>query len=144
MISKIGLGTFVDPRLEGGKCNGLATRDLVEVIELDGEEWLWYKTFPINIAIIRATSADENGNLTIEKETTKMDQLALAQAAKNNGGIVIAEVERVIKAGEMNPREVYVPGIMVDYVVVAPPEMHWQDFAMSVMMRPCHRNSAFL
>ena len=128
VISKIGLGTFVDPRLEGGKCNGLATRDLVEFIELDGEEWLWYKTFQINIAIIRATSADENGNLTIEKETTKMDQLALAQAAKNNGGIVIAEVERVIKAGEMNPREVYVPGIMVDYVVVAPPEMHWQDF----------------
>ena len=122
VISKIGLGTFVDPRLEGGKCNGLATIDLVEVIEL------WYKTFPINIAIIRVTSADENGNLTIEKETTKMDQLALAQAAKNNGGIVIAEVERVIKAGEMNPREVYVPGIMVDYVVVASPEMHWQDF----------------
>lgn len=80
----------------------------MRIIELDGEEWLWYKTFPINIAIIRVTSADENGNLTIEKETTKMDQLALAQAAKNNGGIVIAEVERVIKAGEMNPREVYV------------------------------------
>ena len=81
MITKTGLGTFVDPRLEGGKCNELATKDLVEVVSLGGEEYLWYKAFPIDVAIIRGTSIDEHGNISLEKETTIIDQFALANPA---------------------------------------------------------------
>ena len=128
VITKTGLGTFVDPRLEGGKCNALATRDLVEVIELGGEEYLWYKSFPINVAVIRGTSIDEHGNISVEKETTIVDQQALAVAAKHCGGIVIAQVERVVASGSINPRDVIVPGILVDYAVVSPAECHYQNF----------------
>ena len=132
VITKIGIGTFVDPRLEGGKCNESSKRDMVEVVELGGEEYLWYKSFPIDVALIRCTSADEHGNLTVEKESTILDQLAMALAAKRSGGIVIAQVERIVCAGSLNPRDVIVPGVMVDYVVVAPPEMHWQNFGNEV------------
>lgn len=128
VITKTGLGTFVDPRLEGGKCNALATRDLVEVVELGGEEYLWYKSFPINVAVIRGTSIDEHGNISVEKETTIVDQQALAVAAKHCGGIVIAQVERVVASGSINPRDVIVPGILVDYAVISPAECHYQNF----------------
>lgn len=128
VITKTGLGTFVDPRLEGGKCNELATKDLVEVVSLGGEEYLWYKAFPIDVAIIRGTSIDEHGNISLEKETTIIDQFALANAAKRSGGIVIAQVERVVAAGSINPRNVAVPGIMVDYAVISPAEYHYQNF----------------
>ena len=128
VITKTGLGTFVDPRLEGGKCNALAIRDLVEVVELGGEEYLWYKSFPINVAVIRGTSIDEHGNISVEKETTIVDQQALAVAAKHCGGIVIAQVERVVASGSINPRDVIVPGILVDYAVISPAECHYQNF----------------
>ena len=128
VITKTGLGTFVDPRLEGGKCNALATRELVEVVTLGGEEYLWYKSFPIDVAIIRGTSVDEHGNVSAEKETTLIDQLALAQAARRSGGIVIVQAERVVAAGAINPRDVIVPGILVDYVVLSPAEYHYQNF----------------
>ena len=129
VITKIGLRTFADPRLEGGRCNEKATETLIELVELGGEEYLWYKSFPIHVGIIRGTSVDENGNLTVEKESTRMDQLAIAQAAKHCGGIVIAQVERIVSNGSLSPRDVLVPGILIDYVVVAPPEMHWQDYS---------------
>lgn len=129
VITKTGLGTFVDPRQEGGKCNALATENLVELIELGGEEYLWYKSFNIDVAVIRGTSIDEHGNISLEKETTVLDQLALATAAKHCGGIVIAQVERVISANETNPRQVIVPGILVDYAVISPAEHHYQNFA---------------
>lgn len=128
VVTKIGLKTFVDPRLEGGKCTSKAKRNLIDVVELNGEEWLMYKAFPIDIALIRGTSVDEKGNLSLEKEVAILDQLYLAQAVKRNRGIVIAQVERIVSYGSINPRNVTVPGIMIDYVVVAPPDKHRQSF----------------
>lgn len=129
VITKVGLGTFVDPRLEGGKISNITTEDLVKVIELDGEEWLWYKAFPVNVAFIRGTSADENGNISMEREVVTLEHLAVAQAVKASGGIVIAQVERLVLNGSLPPMSVKVPGISVDYVVVASPEQHMQTFS---------------
>jgi propionate CoA-transferase len=119
VITKVGLHTFVDPRVEGGKINDVTKEELVEVIQLGGEEWLWYKPFPITVALLRGTSADERGNITIEHEAVSLEILSLAQAAKASGGIVIVQVERLVANGSMSPMSVKIPGIVVDYVVVA-------------------------
>jgi propionate CoA-transferase len=128
-ITTVGLGTFVDPRYGGGKINELATEDIVELITFDGKEYLAYKTLPINIAILRGTTADTDGNVTMEKEALTLESLAIATAAKNSGGFVMVQVERIADRGTLNARNVKIPGIMVDCVVVSRPENHWQTFA---------------
>lgn len=119
LLTKVGLGTFVDPRVEGGKMNECTKTDLVEVVEFQGEEYLFYKGFKLDVAILRGTIADENGNISFAHESIINEGLAVATAAKNSGGIVIVQVEYVTKSGTLNPKEVKIPGILVDYVVVA-------------------------
>jgi propionate CoA-transferase len=128
LLSQVGLGTFVDPRLEGGKVNASATAELVELVEFDGEEWLLYRGIPIDIALIRGTTADPEGNVTMEREALSLEALSLAIAAKTSGGYVICQVERVAEVGSLDSRAVRVPGVMVDAVVAAPPEHHMQTF----------------
>ncbi len=126
--SRVGLGTFVDPRLEGAKLNARTTEDLVEVVRLGGEEMLYYRAPRVNVAFIRGTTADPEGNIVMERETLTQDCLSMAMAAKNSGGFVVAQVERIAERGSLNPRRVTVPGAMVDCVVIARPEYHLQTF----------------
>jgi propionate CoA-transferase len=128
LLTKVGLETFVDPRLQGGRINAVTTEDLVRLMTIDGEEWLFYKSFPIDVALIRATTADEQGNLTMEREALTLDNLAMAMAARNSGGVVIAQVERIARHGSLHPRAVRIPGALVDCVVLAEPQHHRQTY----------------
>ncbi|HUN54911.1 MAG TPA: acyl CoA:acetate/3-ketoacid CoA transferase [Smithella sp.] len=127
-ISRVGLGTFVDPRNGGGKINSATTEDLVELIHFDGKECLAYKTHPIQVAFLRGTTADMDGNVTMEKELVTLDVLTIAMAVKNSGGIVIVQVERIADRNALHSRLVKIPGILVDCVVVAAPENHQQTY----------------
>lgn len=118
LVTHVGLHTYVDPRQTGGKQNARTTEDLVEVVTLRGKEWLLYHSFPIDVAIIRGSSADEDGNLTMEDECVKGEMLAMAMAARNSGGIVIAQVRHLARSRSLPARDVVVPGALIDLVVV--------------------------
>ncbi len=129
-ITRVGLKTFVDPRLQGGKLNEITKEDMVELVELRGKEYLMYKTFPIHFAFLRGTYADENGNVTMEKEAGSLEVLSIAQACKNSGGKVIVQVEKVVKAGTLDPKLVKIPGIYVTAIVQTQDmKNHMQTFA---------------
>ena len=129
VITHVGLSTLVDPRLDGGKLNKLTKENIVQIITLEGKEYLFYKTFPVHFALLRGTYADENGNVTLEKEGTSVEVLSIAAACKNSGGKVIVQVEKVVKAGALDPRLVKIPGIYVDTIVTASKaEYHMQTF----------------
>lgn len=125
LVTHAGLGTFIDPRLEGGRMNQRTTEEIVQVVELGGREWLFYPSFSIDVALIRMTAADPHGNLTDCEEACEMEALNIAMAARNSGGIVIAQVARVLDE-PLPPHEAAVPGLYVDHVVVAPAENHRQ------------------
>ena len=129
-FSKVGLRTFVDPRLGGGKLNEITKEDLVELHEIHGEQWLFFKRIPINVALFRGTTADTDGNVTMEREALPLDGLSIATAARNSGGLSIVQVERVAASDSLNPREVSVPGVLVDCVVAADLRNHRQTYSV--------------
>ncbi|MEF3367440.1 CoA-transferase [Methylocystis sp. 9N] len=131
LFSKVGLYTYVDPRFGGGKVNERTKQDMVKLVEVEGEEWLFYTATKIDVAFIRGTSADPSGNISMEREALVLDNLAQAMAAHNNGGLVIAQVERIVEQGSIKAKDVHVPGILVSAVVVAdPPEMHRMNYGV--------------
>jgi len=123
VLTAVGLDTVADPRRQGGKMNEATNEDIVRVVEFDGQEWLYFRSIPVDVAIIRGTTADEWGNITMEHEGAYLGVLDQALAAHNNGGIVIAQVKQVAAAGSLPPQQVRVPGVLVDYVVLAPEQM---------------------
>ena len=123
VLTKVGIDTFVDPRRHGGRMNAATIEDLVRVVTFNGEEWLHYPAIPIDVAIVRGTTADERGNVSMEHEGAYLGGLEQALAARNNGGVVIAQVSRVTAAGSIPPQAVRIPSTLVDYVVVADGQM---------------------
>jgi propionate CoA-transferase len=131
-ITHVGLQTYVDPRLEGGKVNSITTEELVEVVRFDNQDYLRYRHFDIDVCLIRGTTADEYGNISMEQEVAPLDALSQAMATKKRGGIVICQVMRLARGGGINQLFVQIPGILVDYVVlidmVKEPQLHMQTF----------------
>lgn len=127
IITKVGLGTFVDPRIEGGKLNKVTTEDIVKLIEFEGEEYLFYKSYPIDVALIRATVCDEEGNMTLEHDGFIYEALQIAEATRNTGGIIIVQTEYLAKKGTIPAQKIEVPAALVDYIVVAEDKNYcWQ------------------
>lgn len=130
LLSQVGLGTFVDPRNGGGKISERTTEDLVELMSIGGEEYLFYKAYEkLDVAFLRGTTADPDGNITMEKEALFLESLAVATAVHNRGGLVIVQVERIAESETLKPKDVKIPGILVDCVVLSAPERHSQTWA---------------
>jgi propionate CoA-transferase len=128
-LTRVGLDTFVDPRREGGRINDRSTDEVVRHVEIAGEDYLFYPAFPIDVALLRGTTADESGNVTMEREALVLDNLAQAMAAHNSGGLVIVQVERVAARRSLDPRAVVLPAALVDAIVVSEPDLHLQTYA---------------
>ena len=129
LITSVGLGTFVDPRNEGGKIGSATVSDIVSVVRLQESEYLFYPSINLSVALLRGSTADERGNITMEREALVLDALAMAMAVRNCGGIVIVQVEHLVKTGSLNAREVILPSTLVDAVVVSEKVNHPQTFA---------------
>lgn len=131
-ITHVGLQTYVDPRIEGGKVNSITNDDIVEVVRFDDHDYLRYKHFGIDVCLLRGTTADEYGNISMEQEVAPLDALAQAMATKKRGGIVICQVMRLARGGGINQLFVQIPGILVDYIVlidmIKEPQLHMQTF----------------
>lgn len=128
VLSRAGLGTFIDPDQDGGCLNECTTETMIRKVTLGNETFLLYPRVPVDCAIIRGTRCDERGNLTMERDISFQDGLAQAQAAHNAGGIVIAQVEEIVPNGTLDPHDVKVPGVLIDYVVVAEKPDHPQTY----------------
>ncbi len=130
LITKTGLHTFVDPRQLGGRQSASAKEDLVELLTIDGEEWLRFKPFPLDVVLLRGTTADEDGNISMEQEAIPGEMLSSAQAGRRLGAAVIVQVKRMAKRGTLPQRAVKIPGVLVDYVVVdqAQRQTYWSDY----------------
>jgi propionate CoA-transferase len=128
LITQTGLHTFVDPREKGGRQSECATESLVELIELADKEWIFYKPYKVDVTFLRGTTADEDGNVTMEQEAIFGEMLSMAQAARRNGGVVIVQVARLAKRNTLPPKQVKIPGMLVDLVVVVPEQ--WQTYKM--------------
>lgn len=128
LVTHVGLGTFVDPRHGGGRVNSRTEGDIVKVVEMEGREWLLYPTFKPAAGLLRGSTADEDGNISMEREIATFQGPSFAQAVHNSGGKVIAQVEKVVPRGELHPRRVVIPGHLVDHVVVSKAEHHRQTF----------------
>ena len=120
LFTHVGLGTVCDPRQGGGRMNNSAKDDLAEVVHMDGREYLRYKPFPVNVALVRASAADEDGNISFEHEVANVDAQSLALAARNSGGKVIVQVKERLPNGSLKAREVRIPSAWVDAIVVDP------------------------
>jgi len=120
ILTKVGMETFVDPTLLGARMNTCSREDIVTRVTFDGDEWLFFRSIPVDVALIRGTTADEEGNISTEHEGAPLGIYDQALAAHNNGGIVIAQVKRVVAAGSLKPQHIRVPGVVVDYIVVDP------------------------
>lgn len=130
LFTPVGVDTFIDPRVDGCALNEISKDEMVQVFEFDGKEYLHYNSVPCDVCILRGTTADENGNLTYERECGFYNGMAAATATKNNGGVVIIQVERIAEAGSLSPKAVKVPGVLVDAIVVAKPENHLMTWRM--------------
>ncbi len=127
VVTHVGLHTYMDPRQEGGRMNSATTKDIIRVIELDDREWLFYATPRANVALIRGTTADEDGNVSMEREAAALEALSIAQAVHNAGGTVVCQVERLARRGTLHPQMVRVPGFLINHFVVDPDQM--QNYA---------------